>query len=59
MNACGYEHNPKLRSLSHTVQTDLETCLQNLKIDPLSVTCNPSIRSYDTVLKGISKGGIS
>jgi hypothetical protein len=59
MNACGYEHNPKLRNLSHTAQTDLETCFRNLKIDPLSVTCNPSIRSYDTVLKGISKVGIS
>ena len=59
MNACGYEHNPKLHNLSHTVQTDLETCLRNLKIDPLAFTCNISIRSYDTVLKGISKVGIS
>ena len=59
MNACGYEHNPKLHNLSHIAQTDLETYLRNVKIDPLSVTCNPSIRSYDTVLKGISKGGIS
>lgn len=42
-----------MRNLSQTAQTDLETFLRNLKIDPNCVTCKPSMRSYETGLKGV------